>query len=184
MKMRRLLRAALVSVTLLAFGGCGGGGGGGGAGTPPGGTPPPPGGGQQVTVTLSTQGSLPAGTTIGGIDCTVQLPAGVTCRADATGLTDAGSVLASGSAQGGVLLGNFTAAAGGTPGQVKLAVIPNLNSATTAGFATGEFATLNLDFSGAAPSVGDFTISGLNVVDFTSGQVINGLTATVAVQIR
>lgn len=165
MNLRTLLRSALVSITVLAFFGCGGGGDGGG-GTPSTGT--------QAVVTLSTQGTLPPGTNIGGIDCTVQLPSGVTCKSDATGLTDATAAVASGAAEGGTLVGNFTAATG----KVRIAVIK------TSGFGPGEFATLNLDLSGAAPSASDFSVSGLSVVDFNNGAIISGLTATAAVQIK
>lgn len=172
MNRRILSKLAIVSFTLLTIFGCGGGGGGGGGAPSPGdGTTPT---GPQAVVTLSTQGTLPAGTTIGGVDCTVQLPALVTCKSDATGLTDPSATVASGQAQGGTLVGNFTAASG----KVRIAVIK------TSGFGIGEFATLNLDITGSTPNASDFSVSGLSVVDFNSGQIINGLTATTTVQFR
>lgn len=128
-------------------------------------------------VTLSTEGALPPGSVIGGIDITLNLPPGVTAKADRTGATLAGVVVHSGKAQGAISVGKFTPAAGAASGQVRVAVIK------ADGFGTGEFATLNLDIAGAPPATTDFSTTAMSVTDI-NGRVINGLTASLALRVR
>lgn len=163
MKIRHLAKFAFAAFTMLAIFGCGGGGGGDGT-TPAGPT---------AVLTLA----LPTGTVIGGVDVTVNLPAGVTVKANSSGVPDTGIVVVSGAATGGFVGAKYTAATGSAPGQIKIAVIK------ADGFNGGEFVTVNCDFSGDPPAAGGFTVAALSVVDL-NGVTISGLTATPAVQIR
>jgi hypothetical protein len=126
---------------------------------------------------LSTQGTLPAGTLIGGVDVIMNLPAGVTAKADAAGATEAGICNASGLAGGGTTVAKFTATAGAAPGQLRMAVIK------AEGFNVGEFVTANLDFTGDAPAASGFTVATLSVTDI-NGNTISGMTVAPAVQIK
>ena len=89
-----LLMTLFILISLTA---CGGGGGGDAA--------PPS---TKAIVTISTSGTLPAGTKIGGIQVTVNLPAGVTAKASlysagsSTMVTDTGVITASGTAAGSI----------------------------------------------------------------------------------
>jgi hypothetical protein len=183
MKIRRSLKLAVTACSLLTIFGCGGGGGGGTTTTPgtPGtggtggtsGAPPAP----IAALTLSTQGTLPSGTVIGGVDVIVNLPAGVVAKADTSGATEAGICNATGLAAGGTTVAKFSAASGATPAQIRMAVIK------ADGFASGEFVTTNLDFSGTAPTAGDFTIAAAFVSDI-NGVTVSGLTVVPTVQIK
>jgi hypothetical protein len=166
MILRMLSRFSLVVFSMLALFGCGGGGGGGGGTSTP-----------QAVVTLGLQGTLPPGTSIGGVDVVVNLPAGVTAQADATGETLPAVAVPSGNAAGALLACKFTAAAAPAPGTLRIALVIPI------GFTTGDLVTLNLDFSGAAPAVTGFGATGLKVID-TNGAQINGLTASLALQIK
>ena len=177
MNIRSLLKLAVAACTVLTIFGCGGGGGGttasnggGGGGGGGGVTPPTP----AAVLTLSIAGQLPAGTSIGGVDVTMNLPAGVTCKADADGTAQAGTVTASGVAANGTPVAKFTAPSG----QLRIAVIK------AQGFTTGEFATANLDFTGTAPAASGFTVVGAPVVSDLNGNPITGLTVTSALQIK
>jgi hypothetical protein len=130
-----------------------------------------------AVLTLSTQGSLPPGSAIGGINVTVTLPPGVTAKADKVGATMENVVVASGVAQGALSAAKFTPAEGAAPGRVGLALVK------TEGFGTGEFATLNLDITGAPPRPTDFSTAGMGVSD-TNGTAITGLTATLSLQLK
>lgn len=164
MNIRPLSRFALAALTMLALFGCGGGGGDGGGGG---------GGGPTAVLTLA----LPTGTVIGGVDVTMNLPAGVTAKADTAGLPDSGIVVVSGAAAGGFVGAKYTAASGSAPGQIKIAVIK------ADGFNGGEFVTVNFDFTGDPPAASGFTVAALSVVDL-NGVTISGLAVTPAVQIR
>lgn len=173
MNIRISLKYTLVSCALLAMFGCGDGGGGGGTlavtpGTPE--TPGTPGTTPTAALKLSTQGTLPAGTVIGGIDATVNLRSGVSCKSDSDGTTQSGVVKASGVALNGTAVAKFTAASGATPGQIKMAVIK------AEGFTAGEFVTVTIDFTGDAPKASDFTIAGTPSIVDVNGVPISGLT--------
>jgi hypothetical protein len=160
MNIRKSSKLALVSCALLAIFGCGGGGGGGGE------TP----GAATVALKVSVQGTLPAATLIGGIDVTINLPAGVTCSAATDGTTASGVVTASGLAGGGTPVAKFVAAAGSTPGQIRIGVIK------ADGFNVGEFATVNVNFTSDAPAASSFTVAGTPVIADLNGNTISGLT--------
>lgn len=159
---REILFTALALFTLSA---CGGGGGGGGNGE----TQP-----TTAVLKISTQGSLAGGTQIGGINISINLPAGVTVKATAdanSGLlvTDAGVVTASGAAAGtnATVLAVYTA---GPPATVSI------NLANPNGFSTGEFVTVNCDIAaGNSPKSADFSLADFNAVDL-NGAAVTGLT--------
>lgn len=175
---RRLVFSALAVLALAA---CGGGGGGGGT---------PPNNGNTTTtqpttaiVKLLTAGALVSNTQIGGIDVTLNLPAGVTVKATPDGanatisVTNSGVVVASGVSSGAntSVLATY---ASGTPGKVTLKLV-NAN-----GFGTGEFATITCDIAaGSNPTAADFSLSGFSAVDL-NGAAITGLTSgfTAAIQ--
>jgi len=130
-----------------------------------------------AVLTLSTQGSLPPGSAIGGIEVTVILPPGVAAKADKTGATMDNAVVVSGVAQGALSAAKFTPAAGTAPARVGLALVK------TTGFGIGEFATLNLDITGALPRLTDFSTASMSVSD-TNGTAITGLTPALSLQLK
>jgi hypothetical protein len=157
MNIRKSSKLTLVYCALLAIFGCGGGGG----ETP---------GAATAALKVSVQGTLPAATLIGGIDVTINLPAGVTCSAATDGTTASGVVTASGLAVGGTPVAKFVAAAGSTPGQIRIGVIK------ADGFNVGEFATVNVNFTSDAPAASSFTVAGTPVMADLNGNTISGLT--------
>ena len=165
MERRMLAGLAVLSAMVLTICGCAGVGKG---------VPAQP---SVAVLTLSTQGSLAPGSSIGGVDVTVNLPTGVTAKADRTSATMEGVVVASGGAQGAPSAAKFTPAEGTAPARVRLVLVK------PAGFGTGEFATLNLDISGAPPRPPDFSTSGLSVSD-VNGTAITGLTAALSLQLK
>jgi hypothetical protein len=130
-----------------------------------------------AVLTLSTQGSLPSGSAIGGINVTVTLPPGVTAKADKMGATLENVVIASGGAHGALSAAKFTPAEGAVPGRLGLALVK------TEGFGTGEFATLNLDITGAPPRLADFSTAAMSVSD-VNGAAITGLIAALSLQLK
>lgn len=168
MKTGMLLGLALLSAIIATMCGC--------AGTAKGGASPSamPAASTMV-LAMSTQGNLPPGSSIGGIDVTLHLPSGVTVKADKTSETLPGVVVASGVAQGAPLVAKFTPAAAGAPGQVRIALLK------LSGFGTGEFATLRLDVGGPSPLVTNFGTAKTTITDI-NGTIINGLTITTTLQ--
>ena len=143
MKRKSLLHLLMLAGALIALPHCGGGGGGG--------TPAP----QQPTtavLVLSTAitGTFPATTTINGYDVTVTLPAGVTVNAspdsgNAAILDVAPAALtATGSANGAIINGIYTAATGSTPALVKVTI------ASASGISAGAFCTLTCTIAAGA----------------------------------
>lgn len=116
--------------------------------------------GSIATVKLSTQGTVAAGS-IKGVEVTVTLPAGVTLKADANGIPNAGVVVVSGVAPGGSsLVAKYTPISGSTPGSVTISI------ANSTGFGAGEFVTITGDItSGLTPATSQFTLSGLAIFD-------------------
>ena len=108
---------------------------------------------------LKTLGTLPAGTLINGIDCTITLPAGVTVKSDpATGETLAGVVApVSLAASNSFASANYDKVAG-TVRIILLNVQP--------GFDVGEFA--HLEFDGYPIGTAAFGVT-LNRIDGGSG---------------
>jgi hypothetical protein len=117
-----------------------------------------------VVVRLVTQGTLPAGTLIGGVQATL------TYATDKGLSIAAGNVAASGAGAGSLLVANAN-----TAGQVIVALV-NAN-----GIGTGEFATAT--FAVAPPNVpvpADFAIAaGASVIDL-AGAPIPGITVALA----
>ena len=147
--------------------GCGDGGGGGSSATP---APTAASG----LLKLSTSGNA---NTIGAIDVTVDLPAGVAVQADSiTGEVAAGVVAISGVAAVGV--NNLVSAkyTPGTPGRLHMILI------NTTGFGLGEFVTIkfNLATGGSFPASKDaFSVSAFSVKDLSSNALV-GVTAAPA----
>lgn len=158
------IRTLSIAIPLLLIAACGGGGGGGGGKAQP----------TTAVLKISTQGTLAGGTQIGGIDISVNLPAGVTAKATADAnsgklVTDAGVVTASGVAAGT----NATALAVYTAGPPA---VVSINLANPNGFGTGEFVTVDCDIAaGHSPKSADFSLAGFTAVDL-NGAAIAGLT--------
>lgn len=114
--------------------------------------------------------------TIGGIDVTVNLPAGVTVKADAnTGETASGAVSISGSAAVGsnkLSSAKFTPASGGNPARLKIILI------NTSGFGQGgEFVTIRFDLTGESlPAPTAFSVTGFAATDL-SASPLSGINA-------
>ncbi len=133
---------------------------------------------------ISTSGTLPAGTKIGGIQVTVNLPAGVTAKASlysagsSTMVTDTGVIMASGTAAGSYTSGVYLAGATASTYKVSMGVV-NAN-----GFSTGEFAQVSCDIAaGSSPTAADFSLSSPTVVDLNGATLIGiNLGFTVAFQ--
>jgi hypothetical protein len=151
----------LIFATLLGLASCGGGGGQGVA--------------TSAVVKINLNGVLPAGSTLGGAQFTLILPAGVAPTTQA-GTTDAsGAVTPAGPFAGGAAAASYTAATTTTPGSMKIAVITTASVTQVGGVAT---VVLNLA-SGATPTVSDFSLSGVQVFD-SAGTALPGITAVVA----
>ncbi len=172
MKVRSILLFAVLLLFILA--GCGGGGS---SSAPPAPTQP-----TTARLTLSTQGTLPTGSLIGGIDIIVNLPAGVTVRTETASSTVNSTVLvASGQgASGSLVLGNYTAATATAPGMVRILLV------NAAGFGVGEYATLTCDIAaGTTPRSADFSLTGFTPIEASSGTpAITTLTPTFTAEIR
>jgi hypothetical protein len=170
MKKISLLIQLMLITGLTTMIGCGGGGGGGAA--------PPS---TKAIVTLSTAGTLPAGTQIGGIQVTVNLPAGVTARASlysagsSTMITDAGVITASGTAAGSTTSGVYLAGTAASTYKINMGVVNG------SGFSTGEFAQVSCDIAaGSSPVAADFSLSSFTAVDL-NGVPLAGLTPGITV---
>lgn len=111
---------------------------------------------------LNTAGVLPSGSTIRGIEVTINLPSGVSVKSDNNGLL-ASYLQTSGSATASsIISGNLNGS--------DLKII----FADIAGIAVGEFATLYCDVASTAPaSLGTFTITGVKISDVVSGNTVD-----------
>lgn len=123
-----------------------------------------------ASVRIMTNGTLPSGTRIGGIEVTLDLPDGVSVRATADSqnpgvlVTDQGVVTVAGSNT--TALGTYTT----NPNRVTLQV------ANADGFGTGEFVTVTCDIaSDTSVTASGFGVGGLVAVDL-NGTRIAGLT--------
>ena len=135
------------------------------------------GGGDGVTqpttavLKISTQGTLPSGTQIGGIDITIALPTGVTVKSvTSPPETDSGVVVTSGVAvANSTVLSTYTAATSASAGNVRVLL------AISNGFGMGEFMTIYCDIaSGSTPAASDFSLTGFAAKDL-NGVLISGL---------
>ena len=131
-----------------------------------------------ATIKITAIGTLPTNSTIGGVDLSLILPAGVTVKTSPGNLSalvpDAGIVTASGAAAANSrVYAVYTAGAGAVLGSVRILL------ANTQGFAPGEFVTVDCDIaSGHRPATADFSASGIKFVD-GNGKALDGLSATV-----
>ncbi len=162
--MKKWIYLALFFTMTVLFA-CGGGGGAGGPGLP-----------TAAIITLSTEGTLPPGTTIGGVALTINLPAGVTVKTDANGNVDSGVVTASGVAKDqAFVIALYTAAT--TTEQARLDIV--LASTSLGGFGVGEFAKVNCGIAaGSNPQASELSLTNIQVVDNTSFNIISTVTAT------
>jgi len=150
---RNLVPAAYLAAVMI-LGGCGGGGSGSAPAAPP----------TKAVVRLSSQGTLPQGAQLSGIEVTLRLPAGVSIRTDASGAVASGEVAVSGvAAQGGsvtLLPPVYTPASSQAPATLQF---------TFAGsdFGTGEFATVTCDLApgSSAPSAASLVVSDFSPAD-------------------
>lgn len=130
--------------------GCGGGGGGGGGS----------GGGDSTKPTvavlaISTQGAIPDGTTLFGIEMTVTYPSSVSVSTDETVAVVTPSGKTAGKAD--IMIDPQV------PGSSRLTFL--LTSTAPEGFTPGEIATVRFNIvPGSSPQTADFTVSGLNPV--------------------
>ena len=170
--MKKQLSKIIPCFFLLLIISCGGGGVGGDGG----GNNNPPSQPTTAVLKLLASGTLPASTTIGGIQVTVLLPAGVTVKSTANPPeTDANVVVQSGNA-----LTNSTILSTYDPTSQKVTVfLVNPN-----GFNIGEYATMNCNIAaGYHPTQADFSLTGTIVKDL-NGASVSGITAgfTAAIQ--
>ena len=169
--MKKTLWTGLLMMLLMlaVLSACGGGGGGGGAFLLPPSTT-----NTKAVLTLSTSGT---GTTIHGVQVTVNLPSGVTAKGSLctggtlTCPTDAGVVTVNGAAAGADLAGSSY-----VPSMRTITLIIASNS----GFTTGDFATVNCDIVSGNPGATSFTLSDFKAVDGLGaaiGTITPGFTA-------
>lgn len=161
-----------MTLTLLTIAACGGGGGGTSSQDSPTAK-------TTATLKISQTGSLTASTTISGADFTITLPADVT-PAMTNGAVTSSTVTLSGTFAGSTLAPQvvYTAATGSAPGTLKVI----LASSDAAGLSlAGEMATITLQLAnGAAPTAGNFVVSGDTVFDATLYAPIVGMNVVVA----
>ena len=136
----------------------------------------------RAVLKLSSAGSLPAGSSLSGINVKVQLPAGVTVTVDGSNVVAAGVVTASGVAAGSsVTPAIYTPATATAPATLEFLVW----STTAQGFGLGEFTTVTCVVeSGRFPTGSDFILpaSGFKPADLLL-QPVGGLTVTLSAEI-
>jgi hypothetical protein len=160
--------ALLIMVSTLWSAGCGGGVS--TAPTAPGGAPATA---QKAVIALNTSGPLSSDTTIGGLGITLNLPASITVKTDASGNVDSSVVAASGVATGqATVITLYVGPSGTIPAKLHIAL-----ASGAAGMSVGEFATITCSVrTGDMPTISDFSLSDFSPVD-TNGAVIPSLTA-------
>lgn len=152
---------------------CGGGGGG---GTDSGNAAAP----LQPTSAIVRLITAGTGTTIYGIDVTVDLPAGVTLKSAVNPpSTDAGVVIASGATgSASIVTAVYTAATSTQPAKARIGIV-NAN-----GFSSGEYCAVNADIAaGHSPQASDFSMVNFQAWDGLGG-VISGITPSFTVETR
>jgi len=141
---------------VIALAGCGGGGSNNAS------VPVAP--ATKAIVRLSSQGTLPQGSQLSGIDVTITLPKGVSLKTDANGQVAAGVVTLSGVAvQSGTVATpvlSYTPATATTLATLRITF-------GTSNFGTGEFATINGDIApvSSAPAATDVVIDNFSIAD-------------------
>ncbi len=169
--MKKIFSTALL-LTIVILSACGGGGGNGGGGQ---------GGPTCAIITLSAEGTLPTGTTIGGAGLTVNLPTGMNVKTDAGGNVDNNVVTASGFAQGqATVIAVYSAATATEQGRLYV----TLASTSAHGLGVGEFAKVNCGIAaGSNPQASGISLTNIQVVD-TNGAVISEVTATFSAAVQ
>lgn len=174
MKILQNLSRIFFALAALSMFGCGGGGGT---------TAPPP---TKAVVALLSQ-SATAGTKIGSIEVTVELPAGVTVKATQSATnpdkleTDLGVVVlsaATAAAFGDIKpVGVYTPATATTPGKIFISLPAQVD------FNPGEYVIVNADFPvGTLFAPTDFKLSGFTAFD-NQGAPMPGVTSSIVVAI-
>lgn len=135
-------------------------------------------GGSSALLKLSTQGTLAGGSSIGGVEVTVNLPAGVTVKGDTNG-TLAGVVTTSGVVPAGSLVqARYIPASGTDQGSIKIALIE------ATGFGIGEIVTITCDIAaGKTVQASDFSLLGFKAVN-EKGVPIVDLNVAFAAEIK
>lgn len=119
-----------------------------------------------AVITLSSQGTLPAGNGVTGFGATIELPAGVTAKTVTGGAADAAVVVPSGLLAGSAgTLGpvNYTPATATAKAKLDF----TMASMVDAGAGVGEYATITLILSGVTPAVTDFNVTSFQPVDLS-----------------
>lgn len=168
--MKNILIYLAATLTLLALAACGGGGGDSQI--------QPPAAKTTAKLTINLTGSLPASSAIAGADITLTLPANVT-PAMTNGAVATAAVTLTGTFAGGTQTPPvYTAAVGNSPGTLKMTLVNPVHSGVTQ---VGEVATITLQLANdAAPTVANFGVSAVIVIDATIYGTISGMGASVA----
>jgi len=124
-----------------------------------------------VVVALDTVGNLSAGTSIGGLGVTIELPDAVTVERDANGNVAGSVVTASGVAAGqATVLTLYSPPTSTVPARLYIAL-----ASSSSGMNVGEFATITCAVEGIdAPTASDFVLDDFAPVD-TFGNAIPAL---------
>ena len=168
--MKKLILLVMAILPMIA--GCGGGGGGDNAAPLP----------TAATLKLSSQGTMPVGKAVSGIDVTIELPAGATVKTT-SGVVDATVVVASGlltTATSSMSPITYTPAAGATKAKLDFTIA----STALAGVQVGEYATITLILSGVNPAVTDFNATLFKAYAVDGSGAISALTPKLALTVN
>lgn len=166
MKKIALQCLSLLIIALASLSGCGGGGGGDSSQVP------------AAVLTISSQGTLPAGTTLSGAEITVKFPSSVTVKTDGPGVVNSSVVVPSGvtAGQASTLIDPLV------PGEITFLLV----STAPGGFGAGEFVKLYFTIvPGSTPQATDFVLSGFTPVRLVGdGNAVAALGVTSTLEIR
>lgn len=150
-----VLTGCLILTGIVLLGGCGGGGG---SSAPP------------TTFKLTVDAAaVPTGTTLGAIEGTITVPAGLDIRTTATGQVQDGQITAAGTAATGSpqVIGNFNRY---TRQLIFEVISPGV------GFGNGPCAVITFDVTAnAALTAADFTVISAEGKDYTSAAAVSGV---------
>lgn len=131
-----------------------------------------------ATLKLSSQGTMPAGKAVSGIDVSIELPAGATVKTSG-GVVDASVVVASGlltSATSTMNTPTYTPAAGAAKAKLDFTIA----STAAAGVQVGEYATITLILSGVNPALTDYKVTSFKAYAVDGTGVISELSSKLA----